>query len=292
MLEVDKAVGYESGEKIMRKTWLMLVVLSFLVVGCSSQSEVGYADSAKSDTPALSEGASAPPVNSAPVNLNRQVIRNGSMTVRVKRVEDSERELIQRLEKFGGYVASSESAGYGGQSPSSVLELKVPSGRLDDFIEIVSSFGVVLNKQLSSEDVTDQLIDLDARLKTLKLQESKYQGLVAKMTKISEIHELETRLGEIRTEIERISATRKSMLDRAALSSLTVTLTQDSVTTVAAASGGNWFGEAWGQSFGSLVTFAKFAGSAMIWVAVWSPVWGVLAGSAFWLARRQPKSKV
>jgi|GEM_PF-4892543 len=280
----------------MKKTWLMLVVLSFVVIGCSSGSPSSYAEAAKSsgsssaDVSAGADGT-APPVNSGPINLNRHVIRNGSMTVRVKSVEESEGNLVKDLAKLGGYVASSESAGFGGQSPSATMDLRVPSGRLDGFIELVSGYGVVLSKQLSSEDVTDQLIDIEARLKTLRLQESKYQGLVAKMTKISEIHELETRLGEIRTEIERISATKKSMLDRASLSELKVTLTQDSLTTAAAASGGNWFGEAWGQSSGSLVAFAKLAGAGLIWLLVWSPVWGVLAGGAF-VAARQSRKKV
>jgi hypothetical protein len=292
---VVKAFGLGIGVERMKKTWLMLVVLSFVVVGCSSESRAGYADSAKSETAtagsSMAVDAKAPPVNSGPINLNRQVIRNGSMTVRVKNVEEIEKTLVKDLTKVGGYVASSESAGYGGKSPSSTIDLRVPSGRLDEFIDHVSAYGVVLNKQLSSEDVTDQLIDLGARMKTLRLQEEKYQGLVAKMTKISEIHELETRLGEIRTEIERISATQKSMLDRAALSTLKVTLTQDSLTTVAAASQGNWFGEAWGQSSGSLLSFAKGAGSVAVWLLVWSPVWGVLAGGV-WLLRRQVRSKV
>ncbi len=292
MLEVDKAFGLFTGDEKMKKTLLILAVLSLIIAGCSDGSSGEYTDGAKS-TSETSAGSStaegAPPVGSGPLNLNRQVIRNGSMTIRVKHVEDSEKNLVKDLNKIGGYVASSESAGFGGQSPSAIIDLRVPSGQLDSFIDVISGYGVVLSKQLSSEDVTDQLIDLDARLKTLKLQESKYQGLVAKVTKISEIHELETRLGEIRTEIERISATRKSMLDRASLSELKVTLTQDSLTTIAAANNGNWLGEAWGQSSGSLMGFAKMAGTGAVWLLVWSPVWGTLAGGAFVIARQSKK---
>lgn len=276
----------------MKKTWLMLVVMSFVIVGCSSESSADYArkTSAPGEAAGSSMATEAPLVNSGPISLNRQVIRNGAMTVRVPEVEKYEKQLTKDIAEFGGYVASSESAGYGGKSPSANLDLRVPAGRLEEFIELVGGYGVVLSKQLSSEDVTDQLIDIGARLKTLKLQEEKYQGLVSKMTKISEIHELETRLGEIRTEIERISATQKSLLDRASLSELKVTLTQDSLTTAATASQGNWFGEAWGESSGALVGFLKGAGSVGIWLAVWSPVWGAIAGAG-WLLRRQLKSK-
>lgn len=275
----------------MKKTWLMSVVLALVVVGCSSESGEYAAKSAETSDSAIQQ-KSAPPVGGAPVNLNRDVIRNGAITVRVPEVEKAEKQLVRDLSVFGGYVASSESAGYGSSSPSATLNLRVPSAGLDGFIEQLSGYGIVLQKQLSSEDVTDQLIDIDARMKTLTAQEEKYRGMLAKTAKLADVYELENRLGEIRTEIERIAATRKSLKDRAALSELKVTLTQDSVTTAVAASQGNWFGEAWGQSSGALLGFLKVAGGVAIWLLVWAPVWGIFAAGGWWMVRRQSRGKV
>lgn len=275
----------------MKKTWLMSIVLAFVVVGCSSESGEYAAKSAVTSDSAVQQ-KSAPPVGGAPVSLNRDVIRNGAITVRVPEVEKAEKQLVRDLSALGGYVASSESAGYGSSSPSATLELRVPSAGLDGFIEQLSGYGVVLQKQLSSGDVTDQLIDIDARMKTLTAQEEKYRGMLAKTAKLADVYELENRLGEIRTEIERIAATRKSLKDRAALSDLKVTLTQDSVTTAVAASQGNWFGEAWGQSSGALLGFLKVAGGVAIWLLVWAPVWGIFAAGGWWMVRRQSRGKV
>jgi hypothetical protein len=265
--------------------------LALVMVGCSS-GEGSVAEKATTADSVAVQQNSAPPVNNAPINLNRDVIRNGSMTVRVPEVEKAEKQLVRDLSALGGYVASSESAGFGGNSPSATLELRVPSARLDAFIEQISGFGVVLNKQLSSEDVTDQLIDIEARMKTLAAQEDKYRGMLSKSAKLSDIYDLENRLGEIRTEIERIAATRKSLKDRAALSELTVTLTQDATTTAVAASSRTGFGEAWGQAGSALLAFLGVAGTIAIWLLVWSPVWGSVAGGAWWLSRRQSRGKV
>lgn len=276
---------------MMKKSWMMLVIIAFVMVGCSS-GEGSLAEKAASADSAGVQKNSAPPVNNAPINLNRDVIRNGSMELRVPEVEKAEKQLVRDLSTLGGYVASSESAGFGGNSPSATLELRVPSTRLDAFIEQISGYGVVLNKQLSSEDVTDQLIDIDARIKTLVAQEDKYRGMLGKTSRLADVYELENRLGEVRTEIERIAATRKSLKDRAALSELTVRLTQDAATTAVAASSRTGFGEAWGQAGSALLAFLGVAGTIAIWLLVWSPVWGSVVGGAWWLSRRQSRGKV
>lgn len=276
----------------MKTPWLLVVVLALAIGGCADEvpeagASVKSADQGSSRT--ATTPASTPPQTPVETPL-RNVIRNGSMTVRVPDVEKSERQLTRDLASAGGYVAGSHSAGYGTGSPTVELNLKIPAARLDGVIETISAYGVVLDKQLSSEDVTDQLIDAEARLKTLASQESRYRELLGKANNINQIAEIESKLGDVRTQIERISATRKSMADRAAMSELKVTLTQDAATLPATQGQAGWLNESWGQATGAFLGVLQMGGTVAVWLLVFSPLWGAVAGGT-WLVARQSKAK-
>ncbi|MFC6246514.1 DUF4349 domain-containing protein [Flavobacterium psychroterrae] len=83
------------------------------------------------------------------------------------------------------------------------LLIRIPSENFDQFISSVSK-GVSYfeRKEISSENVTEQYIDLDSRLKTKRKLEERYLQILQKATKISEILEIEKQISTIREEIE------------------------------------------------------------------------------------------
>jgi PBP1b-binding outer membrane lipoprotein LpoB len=273
----------------MKNQWAGLAALSAILImsGCSA-SEVGMAEAATKDSVSTASESAAPSV-AQPVNLSRNVIRNGSMKIRVDHVEKAEKRLSAMLWEDGGYVEASRSTGYGGSSPQATMELRVPANKFEQFIERISALGIVLEKELTSEDVTDQLIDVGARLKTLRAQEEKYRFLLSRASKLSDVHELESRLGDVRTEIEKIAAKQKVLVDQTSMSTLSVTLVQDAVATAAAASQGNWTGESWGQASSALVSVLKGLGALAIWLLMFAPIWGVIAVIAWFALRGRSK---
>ncbi|MBC7641447.1 MAG: DUF4349 domain-containing protein [Flavobacterium sp.] len=81
--------------------------------------------------------------------------------------------------------------------------VRVPSQNFDIFLnEICSGIAYFDRKEISSKDVTEQYIDIDARLKAKKILEARYSELLKKANKVSEMIEIEPQLATIREEID------------------------------------------------------------------------------------------
>ena len=103
------------------------------------------------------------------------------------------------------------------------LIVRVPSQNFDAFLKSISE-GVSYfeRKEISSDDVTDEYIDLDSRLKTKKKLESRYLDILQKATKISEILEIEKQISIIREEIESKEGQLKYLESRVSESTVTI----------------------------------------------------------------------
>jgi len=225
----------------------------------------------------------------SPVKMNRAVIREGKMTVRVKEVEKAERDIVKWINGLGGYVDSSTSQNYGEANPKVVMNLRIPIGHFDQVLDQLSERGKITYKQLSSQDVTEQLIDITARLKTLALEEDRYQALMKQAKGLDQISAVQSKLSDVRTQIEQISAKQKALGELTALSKLELTLTQDAVTTLAKADKG-WANQAWGEATTSAGAFFKGVATMAIWLAVYSPAFLVLGGAGFLGMKRWKKT--
>jgi len=290
----------------MKSSSWSIIGLGFVlaIAGCSSP-EAEYGDStaknsyAETASPAESSGGAeksktisqnrtAPP--SEPIKMNRAVIREGKMTVRVKEVEQAERDIVKWINGLGGYVDSSTSQNYGEANPGVVMNLRIPVGHFDQVLDELSQRGKITFKQLSSQDVTEQLIDIAARLKTLRLEEDRYLDLMRQAKGLDQIEAVQGKLSNVRTQIEQIAAKQKSLGELTALSKLELTLTQDAVTTLARTEDKGWANQAWGEATSSAGAFFKGVATMVIWLAVYSPLFLVLGGGGFVGYRRWKKT--
>ena len=103
------------------------------------------------------------------------------------------------------------------------LIVRIPSQNFDAFIQSISK-GVSYfeRKEISSENVTEQYIDLNSRLKTKRKLEDRYLEILQKATKISEILEIEKQISTIREEIEAKEGQLKYLESRVAESTVTI----------------------------------------------------------------------
>jgi hypothetical protein len=103
------------------------------------------------------------------------------------------------------------------------LIIRIPSQNFDLFIQDISK-GVSYfdNKEISSQDVTEEYIDIDARLKAKKVLESRYLELLKKANKVSEMLEIEGQLSSIREEIEAKEGQLRYMQSRISMSTISI----------------------------------------------------------------------
>lgn len=135
--------------------------------------------------------------------VEQKIVKNAQISFESSNPKESIAKLIQEIESKNGYVISNSSNSYD-EYTSYSLNVKVPTGdfhRILNFAE--SNCGLLISKNISSQDVTEEYIDNSARIKSLKELESRYLRLIQKSNKIEDLIALEEKLSEIRGYIER-----------------------------------------------------------------------------------------
>ncbi len=131
-----------------------------------------------------------------------KIIKQGNLRFETNDLETTY-TLIQNAVKNHKAIIQNDEEGKNYESLFRNITVRVPSQDFDVFIkEISKGVSYFEKKEISSQDVTEEYIDIDARLKAKKILESRYLELLKKATKVSEMLEIETQLSTIREEIE------------------------------------------------------------------------------------------
>jgi hypothetical protein len=102
------------------------------------------------------------------------------------------------------------------------MTLRVPEKRLDEAMDRVSTLGKVVGRSLRSRDVTEELIDLEARLRNLRALRDRLRSYLEKATNLEEILAVEKELARVQTEIEAMEAKLKVLNEQVAMSELDI----------------------------------------------------------------------
>lgn len=273
------------------KAHLLLFPIALLIAGCSAGYQGGASDAGAStvmksqpmqrngaamDGAEMSVSAPAGPhaqlASQTQVAIPRQVIRRAEVAVRVPNVEKAEKQVNDLVRGWQGYVESANSSDLATDSPILNMAIRVPVDRFDEGIAKLESLGVRLSKVVSSEDVTGQIVDLDARLSTLRAQEETYRGLLKRSSNLENVISLQDKLTEVRGTIESMAAQRKTLGGLASLSNISLRLEQDAVAH-AISKDPNWMAQSWGESTTALGGAVRIVVTIAMYLAVFSPLW-------------------
>ncbi|MGP1346689.1 MAG: DUF4349 domain-containing protein [Phycisphaerales bacterium] len=240
------------------------------------------AEEAVSAAPAIGqavEDGSAPSLS----GLGRLVIRDASMRVRVEDVDgalDRVRSMVHP--EAGEFVESMRRS----STHEAVLVLKVESARLSTVVDEVVSLGEVLDVQMSGRDVTDQAVDLNARIRNAERVEDELLGLLDSRDDppLRDVLEVQRELGEARERVERLVAQRDGLLRMASLATLRVVVFAERE----ADGGGDGagFGAAMGDAWRDGVSGLRATIAFLVRAAVGGAVAWVLIGIALVLVWR------
>ena len=162
--------------------------------------------------------------------MNRKIIRNGELTLEVTTPQDVQRKISSIAEALGGFVVTSESKQRQiaeGAKPEIEISLviRVPAAQFGTAMDQVRSAGNrVVEEKITGEDVTEEFIDLEARIKTQKALEDQFLEIMKRASKVEDALEVERQIAEVRTEIEKLEGRKRFLENRASLSTITVTL--------------------------------------------------------------------
>jgi hypothetical protein len=151
------------------------------------------------------------------------IVRTGQLDLRVADLDAAVSAAERAVAAVGGYVAESQRSGDGDQATASVI-FRVPAARWTDALAALRAIGTkVLGEQTSSQEVTAQVVDLGARLANLRVTETALQGIMDRATKIPDVLAVQEQLTGVRGQIEELMAEQQTLVNQAALATLTVT---------------------------------------------------------------------
>lgn len=263
----------------------MVLIFSIFMTGCGAKFSTDLPQSGNSQNQTSSSGG-APEVKSSdtlsdPTSLDRKIVQKADLKMLVSDVAAVADQIITLCSQNGGYTVSSHIY-RDGESVSAQLAIKVPSADLLPTITSISALGEVNDKVISTQDVTEEFYDADARLKVLQAKEARLLGLMDKATSITEIISVENELSKTRSEIEVLSGRLKYLSNATEYSLINITLKQGVPGTVLAPQG--TLGKAWQGLVSSLNGVINFASGTVVFLFAAIP-WLIILTILFYPGR-------
>lgn len=218
-------------------------------------------------------------------NVDRRVIRNGELHLMVTDVQSAARQARETVADRGGYEASSSAQALNEDEARTNISFEVPADSFDEIMGLLRESNYVVrveNESTSSQDVTEEFVDLESQLTNLEATESRFVELLDEAHTISDVLSVENEITRVRGEIERIKGRLNYLEQRTDYSRIHVTYeeTVDDEVTIA----GQHFtpGETASEAWNSSLEFVGSVGNALIAVVVffwWG--WPLLGLAAF-----------
>ena len=180
-------------------------LLLLFVLGCSNgNSNKDYAaGSSMEDIEMMAERSITQQLTPSPSPQDEQkIIKTARLAFETKDVEATHKKILQLASQYKGLVQNDNS----GKDYNRIyknMTVRIPTENFQQFIDGISE-GVAYfdQKDISRQDVSEEFVDLEARLKAKRVLEERYIELLKKANKVEEMLQIERELSNIREEIE------------------------------------------------------------------------------------------
>lgn len=166
---------------------------------------------------------------------NRKLIRTVDLSLRTETFEQDVEAIQQLLAQYGGYIENLYQQGEAGSryGRSASLTMRVPSDKLDAFVEGVNGYGRVTSRSETTEDMTEQYADNEMRLQTLYTKMERLQTLLSQAENVSDMLKIENEIADTQYDLDRLEGRQLSIDRRVDMSYVYVniqeTIVQDEV---------------------------------------------------------------
>ncbi|MFA0742249.1 MAG: hypothetical protein DFNUSKGM_002371 [Candidatus Fervidibacter sacchari] len=247
-----------------------------------------YPEKAASPAP-LSSGKDKPvtfPTSSTSIKiaLTRKLIREAWLTLLVQDVPKVTQQVRQVAEEFDGYVAESSQTRKPDGSWSAILTLRVPSENYHKALSRLQQLGQVDDLREQVQDVTEEFVDLEARLRNLKRSEQHLLELLKRTGKVSELLQVEKELSFRRQEIERLEGRLRYLSHQVDFSTIHVTLNEFRPRPVPETAFS--LPKVFADAFRTVVIILRGALVVAVWVLVFGIIWVPLSVIGWFSVRK------
>jgi hypothetical protein len=175
--------------------------------------------------PAVTELASGEKEEAPPQKIEvteRKIIKTGDVRFKTNDLQKTRQAVVNAVNTYKGYVSEEGQTGNGSSSEMHIT-VRVPSQYFDSLMTIISSNAEYFDtKNIHTQDVTEEYIDVAARIKTKKTLENQYVQVLKQAKNVKEIMEVERALNEVREQIESAEGRLRYLSSQVSYSTLTL----------------------------------------------------------------------
>lgn len=175
-------------------------IYSYDTAAAEEMMEMEYAE--PSEAGGVQSSSESPQVQ----DTNRKLIKNVNMEVETEEFDTLLAKVEQKVNSLGGYIENSHtyngSSYYGSNNRNASMTIRIPAEKLDDFLSEVAESSNVISRNDSVTDVTLQYVDMESHKKALLAEQDRLLELMEQVETIEDIITLESRLSDVRYQIE------------------------------------------------------------------------------------------
>ncbi|WP_245863089.1 DUF4349 domain-containing protein [Candidatus Viridilinea mediisalina] len=219
----------------------------------------------------------------------RIVIKQANLTIQVQDVDSAESLLRSRAEQLGGFVVSVRTVNHEhNNTKTSFITFRVRAEHFDEALSGIEGLAHrVISRSVTGDDVTEEFVDISARLRSLETTRDRLLDLLARADEVEDALQVNRALTDLQSQIEQIQGRINYLRDRAALSTINVELRpiparppiidEDSWQPLIVAS----------DALSALISLVQWLINVGIILLVWIPVWlPILLLGRWWLGRK------
>lgn len=184
------------------KKLIILTFIIFFAFSCNNQNSSGGLQGMLNMSETYENNTSLYSYDNSNENEDQKIIKTSYLTFETESVEKTFQQIHKLVIKYKGQIQNDNTYKGSGNITRSLV-LRIPINHFSNTIDSISkNVDVFDNKHIKLKNVTEEFIDLEARLKTKKILENRYLQLLSKANTVSEMLEIEKEISKIREEIE------------------------------------------------------------------------------------------
>ncbi|MEH7414257.1 DUF4349 domain-containing protein [Neobacillus drentensis] len=220
---------------------ILLIVMLFGIAGCTSDNKNESAKMSNEDKSVMDSaqsGKSEESLNSTELpkrdksidtakvqDNNQMVIYQAELELRVKSFENAVQSLEDKAQGYGGYIAESNVTSDGKEQVSGRLNLRIPQAHFQEFVnDAQGQAAEVLQRTINGQDVTEEYVDLESRLKSKQAVEERLLSFMKNAVKTEDLLKISADLASVQEEIEVIKGRMKYLENQTSFSTVNITL--------------------------------------------------------------------
>jgi hypothetical protein len=227
----------------------------------------------------------APPPTTTAIDWDKKIIKNGRLNFEVKKFDEFNKDVRNKIKKYGAYVGREDNAQQEDRRELS-MEIRVPVAYFDALMnELGTADSKQMERSINAEDVSEEVVDTRSRLEAKKQMRLKYLEFLNQSKNMKEVLEVQAEINSIQEEIESAAGRIQYLSKNAAYSTILLKF-YEPVEGFTAPAEDNSFFKKTGEAFSWGANLVK--DFVLVLVSIWPLLLLLAAGWFFWKRKKVP----